>query len=78
MEVRSRRLGPTAIVYRGRSMIISAIVKKDEIKGDHILIISKDECHTIQNVFTKFCEEHKRMKKAKEMSKEFDENFQIW
>lgn len=59
-------------------MIISAIVKNGEIKGDHLLIISKDKCQLMQSVFTKFCEEHKRQKKAKKMLKEFDANLQVW
>ena len=59
-------------------MIISAIVKNDEIKGDHLLIISKDECLLMQSVFTKFCEANKRQKKAKKMLKEFDDNLQAW
>ena len=59
-------------------MIISAIVKNDEIKGDHILILSKEECHLIEEVFTSYCQENKRKKKAKKMSKEFEDNFEIW
>ena len=59
-------------------MIISAIVKNDEIKGDHLLIISKDECKLMESVFTTFCDEHKRQKKAKAMLKEFDDNLQVW
>lgn len=59
-------------------MIISAIVKNDDIKGDHILILSKAECQLMQLVFTKFCEANKRQKKAKAMLKEFDANLQVW
>ena len=59
-------------------MIISAIVKNEKQKGDHLLQVSKDEAQLIQSVFTKFCEANKRQKKAKAMLKEFDDNLQVW
>jgi len=59
-------------------MIISSVVKNGKETGDHVLVISRDECQTINTVFTKFCEENKRQKKAKKMLKEFDDNLQIW
>jgi len=59
-------------------MIISAIVKNDEIKGDHILFIKKDECKILEEAMREYCDNHKRLKKAKIMQKELDASLQIW
>ena len=59
-------------------MIIAAVVKNDEIKGEHLIQASRDECQEIQKVFTAYCAANKRMKIAKRMLKEFDDNLQVW
>lgn len=59
-------------------MIISAIVKHDEIKGDHILIISKEEAHMVLEAVEDYSSRNKRKRKLKKMAKEMEESLQIW
>lgn len=59
-------------------MIIAAVVKNDEIKGEHLIQVSREECKIIQEVFTFYCDENKRKKKARIMQKEFDASLQVW
>lgn len=59
-------------------MIIAAVVKNEDIKGEHLIMASKEECQMIQKVFTSYCVANKRMKTAKKMLKEFDDNLQVW
>lgn len=59
-------------------MIISAIVKNNEIKGDHILIISKDECHILLEAVIDYSDRNKRKQKVKKMAKELEASLQIW
>lgn len=59
-------------------MIIASIIKNEKQKGDHLLQMSKEECQIMAQVFGSYCIANKRMKKAKKMLKELEDNLQIW
>lgn len=59
-------------------MKIASIVTNGNENGDHLIIVSRKEAQDINNVFTTYCEEHKRKTNAKKLLKQFGDNFQIW
>jgi len=58
-------------------MITAEIIKGGKLNGDHVLIVPKKELQEIINVFTIFCDEHKKKTNAKKIMKQL-EDLEVW
>ncbi len=53
-------------------------VSESKEDGSHLIVASKEECQLILDVFTKFCEQNPRMKKAEKMLTELEAKLQCF
>lgn len=59
-------------------MKIAPIMKEELESTTHIFLVDKKECEIFINVFTEYCKQNKRMKKAKTLLNQFNNELQIY
>lgn len=59
-------------------MLIATINQGLKQNGDHVLIMTQKELQDMVSVYTEYCSEHKKKKKAAKVLQQFDDELQIY
>ncbi|MDD3052684.1 MAG: hypothetical protein PHR06_16315 [Candidatus Cloacimonetes bacterium] len=59
-------------------MQIAALMKGGKETGDQIIILSRTEAQNMYGVYVKYCEQNPRMKNAKKVFKQFEDELKIF